>query len=145
MAIAGLVLSALWAVGIVVAVAALLIFGKDTVSATEVNAGDCLKELPDSGLVITVNTAACSEPHTGEIFSVMKMPDGDFPGHVRDRGVPAQVRAGTRGLFAGGRQGPRRRSVRAVSQRGFVGSGRPRGDLHRDHRFAPHGNAQEMS
>ena len=80
MAIAGLVLSALWAVGIVVAVAALLIFGKDTVSATEVKAGDCLKELPDSGLVITVNTAACSEPHTGEIFSVMKMPDGDFPG-----------------------------------------------------------------
>jgi hypothetical protein len=80
MAIAGLVLSALWAVGIVVAVAALLIFGKDTVSATEVNAGDCLKELPDSGLVITVNTTACSEPHTGEIFSVMTMPDGDFPG-----------------------------------------------------------------
>ena len=39
MAIAGLVLSALWAVGIVVAVAALLIFGKDTVSATEVKVG----------------------------------------------------------------------------------------------------------
>jgi len=80
MAIAGLVLSALWAVGIVILVAALLIFGKDTVSATEVKSGDCLKELPDSGLVITVNTASCSEPHTGEIFSVMKMPDGDFPG-----------------------------------------------------------------
>jgi hypothetical protein len=80
MAIAGLVLSAIWAVGIVVLVAALLIFDKGTVSANEVKAGDCLKELPASGLVITVDTAPCSEPHTGEIFSVMTMPEGDFPG-----------------------------------------------------------------
>jgi hypothetical protein len=80
MAIAGLVLSALWTVGIVVLVAALLIFDKGSVSANEVKAGDCLKELPASGLVITVDTAPCEKPHTGEIFSVMTMPDGDFPG-----------------------------------------------------------------
>jgi hypothetical protein len=80
MAIAGLVLSALWTVGIVVLVVVLLFFGKDTVSATDVKAGDCLKELPASGLVVTVDTAPCGEPHTGEIFSVMTMPDGDFPG-----------------------------------------------------------------
>ena len=80
MAIAGLVLSGLWIVGIVALVAFLLFFDKGTVSATEVNAGDCLKELPASGLVITVDTAPCGEPHTGEIFSVMKMPEGDFPG-----------------------------------------------------------------
>lgn len=80
MAIAGLVLSGLWVLGIVVLVVFLLIFDKGTVSATEVKAGDCLKELPASGLVITVDTAPCGEPHTGEIFSVMKMPDGDFPG-----------------------------------------------------------------
>ena len=42
--------------------------------------GDCLTELPASGLVISVDTAPCSEPHAGEIFSVMTMPDGDFPG-----------------------------------------------------------------
>jgi Septum formation len=80
MAIAGLVLSGLWIVGIVALVAFLVFFDKGTVSATEVKAGDCLKELPASGLVITVDTAACGEPHTGEIFSVMKMPEGDFPG-----------------------------------------------------------------
>ncbi|HKV20861.1 MAG TPA: septum formation family protein [Mycobacterium sp.] len=80
MAIAGLVLSALWAIGIVVLVVFLVVFGKDTVSATDVKAGDCLKELPASGLVITVDTAPCGEPHAGEIFSVMTMPDGDFPG-----------------------------------------------------------------
>ena len=80
MAIAGLVLSGLWIVGIVAVVAFLVIFDKGTVSATEVKAGDCLKELPASGLVITVDTAPCTEPHTGEIFSVMNMPEGDFPG-----------------------------------------------------------------
>lgn len=80
MAIAGLILSALWAVGIVVLVAGLLIFSKDTVSATEVKAGDCLAGLPASGRVITVDTAPCSKPHSGEIFSVMTMPEGDFPG-----------------------------------------------------------------
>ena len=80
MAIAGLVLSGLWIVGIVALVVFLVVVDKGTVSATEVKAGDCLKELPASGLVITVDTAPCGEPHTGEIFSVMTMPDGDFPG-----------------------------------------------------------------
>jgi hypothetical protein len=80
MAIAGLVLSGLWIVGIVALVVFLVVFDKGTVSATEVKAGDCLKELPASGLVITVDTAPCGEPHTGEIFSVMTMPDGEFPG-----------------------------------------------------------------
>ncbi len=80
MAIAGLVLSGLWILAIVALVIFLVIFDKGTVSATDVKAGDCLKELPASGLVITVDTAPCGEPHTGEIFSVMTMPDGDFPG-----------------------------------------------------------------
>jgi Septum formation len=80
MAIAGLVLSGLWVVGIVALVAFLLIFDKGSVSATDVKAGDCLKALPASGLVISVDTVACSEPHRGEIFSVITMPDGDFPG-----------------------------------------------------------------
>ncbi|RDH77278.1 hypothetical protein DVS77_17880 [Mycolicibacterium moriokaense] len=80
LAIAGLVLSGVWVVGIVALVAFLLIFDKGSVSATEVKAGDCLKALPASGLVISVDTVACSEPHTGEIFSVITMPDGDFPG-----------------------------------------------------------------
>ena len=80
MTIAGLVLSALWVVGIVVLVAFLLVFDQGTVSATNVKAGDCLKETPASGLVITVDTAPCTEPHKGEIFKIMTMPDGNFPG-----------------------------------------------------------------
>ena len=57
-----------------------LFVGSGTVGANEVNAGDCLKKLPASGLVLTVDTAPCDEPHKGEIFAVMNMPDGDFPG-----------------------------------------------------------------
>jgi ABC-type cobalt transport system substrate-binding protein len=80
LAVAGLVLSGLWALGIAVAVILLLIFDDGSVRAADVKAGDCLKELPASGLVHSVNTTPCTEPHTGEIFSVMTMPDGDFPG-----------------------------------------------------------------
>lgn len=80
LAIAGLVLSGLWVVCIAALVVFLVIFDKGTVSATKVEAGDCLTELPASGVVITVDTASCDEPHKGEIFAVMTMPDGDFPG-----------------------------------------------------------------
>jgi putative regulator of septum formation len=80
LAIAGLVLSGVWMLAILALVVFLVVFDKGTVSATEVKAGDCLKELPASGLVVTVDTAPCGEPHTGEIFSVMTMPDGAFPG-----------------------------------------------------------------
>jgi hypothetical protein len=80
MAIAGLVLSALWVLVLLVGIAIYFIVGSGTVGANEVKAGDCLKELPDTGLVLTVDTAPCGEPHKGEIFAVMTMPDGDFPG-----------------------------------------------------------------
>jgi hypothetical protein len=80
MAIAGLVLSVLWVLGLLVWIVFYLVVGSGTVGANEVKAGDCLKELPASGLVLTVDTVPCGEPHKGEIFSMMTMPDGDFPG-----------------------------------------------------------------
>jgi hypothetical protein len=80
MAIAGLVLSALWVLVLLAVIVFYLVVGSGTVGANEVKAGDCLKELPASGLVLTVDTAPCDEPHKGEIFAVMNMPDGDFPG-----------------------------------------------------------------
>lgn len=61
-------------------IALFLIVGKDTVTATDVRVGDCLKEIPDGARVMTVQTIGCDEPHAGEVFAVLSMPDGDFPG-----------------------------------------------------------------
>jgi hypothetical protein len=80
LAIAGLVLSALWVLGIVAAVVIFLIVGKGTVTATDVKVGDCLKQIPGSTRVLTVDTIGCDQPHAGEVFAVLQMPDGDFPG-----------------------------------------------------------------
>lgn len=61
-------------------IALFLIVGKDTVTATDVKVGDCLKEIPSGGRVLTVQTTGCDQPHAGEVFAVLLMPDGDFPG-----------------------------------------------------------------
>ncbi|HEX2285603.1 MAG TPA: septum formation family protein [Mycobacterium sp.] len=72
----------LWVLLGVVGVIVYVVFNKDTVTATDVKVGDCLKEIPDSTRVLTVQTVACNEPHAGEVFAVLLMPDGDFPGQT---------------------------------------------------------------
>ncbi|BBY17994.1 septum formation family protein [Mycolicibacterium litorale] len=57
-----------------------LVVRQGTVTATEVKLGDCLSEIPDGTRVLTVKTVSCDEPHAGEVFAVLMMPDGDFPG-----------------------------------------------------------------
>ncbi len=54
--------------------------GKGTVTATDVKVGDCLKEIPGSIRVLTVDTVGCDQAHAGEVFAVLLMPDGDYPG-----------------------------------------------------------------
>lgn len=80
MAIAGLVLSALWVVVIAVILVLYLGISKGTVTATNVQQGDCLAEIPADTRVLTVKTVGCDETHAGEVFAVLQMPDGDFPG-----------------------------------------------------------------
>jgi hypothetical protein len=80
MAIAGLVLSGLWVLVGVAAVIFYFTIGQGTVTATDVKVGDCLKEIPSSTRVLTVDTVGCDQPHAGEVFAVLQMPDGDFPG-----------------------------------------------------------------
>ncbi len=57
-----------------------MIIGKGKVTATDVKVGDCLKEIPGSTRVLTVDTVGCDQPHAGEVFAVLLMPEGDFPG-----------------------------------------------------------------
>ena len=61
-------------------VALYLAFGQGTVTATDVEMGDCLSEIPGDTRVLTVKTIDCGEPHAGEVFAVLQMPGGDFPG-----------------------------------------------------------------
>jgi len=64
----------------VVAIVLLVFIGKGTVTATDVKVGDCLKAIPDSTRVLTVDTIGCEETHAGEVFAVLMMPEGDYPG-----------------------------------------------------------------
>jgi hypothetical protein len=77
--IIGLVVGALALMAIAVIVFVVII-GKGTVTATDVKVGDCLKEIPGNTRVLTVDTIGCDQPHAGEVFAVLLMPEGDFPG-----------------------------------------------------------------
>jgi hypothetical protein len=78
-----------WILGIVVGLAVLAVVagvviftvvGKGVVTATDVKVGDCLKDIPSDTKVLTVHTVSCGESHAGEVFAVLQMPDGAFPG-----------------------------------------------------------------
>lgn len=79
LAIAGLVLSGLWAIGAAVLVA-LAFIAKDTVVATDLKVGDCITDVPTSSRVLTLPTVDCNQPHGGEVYAVLTMPDGKYPG-----------------------------------------------------------------
>lgn len=80
MAIAGLVLSGLWVIGGVVLVVALLFISKDHVIATDLKVGDCITDVPTSTRIMTIPTIDCKESHGGEVYAVLTMPDGSYPG-----------------------------------------------------------------
>ena len=67
MAIAGLVLSLLWTIGITVAIVAAVMAPTHSVSALNVKLGDCLADLPSGSTVSRVNTTSCDRPHSGEV------------------------------------------------------------------------------
>lgn len=78
-----------WVIGIVVGLGVLvvvagvviyMVIGKGVVTATDVKVGDCLKEIPNDTRVLTVSTIECTQSHAGEVFAVLQMPDGKFPG-----------------------------------------------------------------
>ena len=79
----GLIIGLVVGVFALLAVAAIVFvvfIGKGTVTATDVKVGDCLREIPGSARVLTVDTVGCNQPHAGEVFAVLLMPEGDFPG-----------------------------------------------------------------
>ena len=67
---------------IIAAIVVVAIIGKGRVTATDVKVGDCLKEIPTSTRVMTVHTVGCDESHAGEVYAVLLMPAGSYPGQT---------------------------------------------------------------
>jgi Septum formation len=90
LAIAGLVLSGIWAVAIGIGVAVTIMNEADrdtageitregSVPATSVQVGDCLKNLEENPTIGTLPGVPCSEPHEGEVVGLFDLPMGDYP------------------------------------------------------------------
>jgi len=110
MAIAGIVLSALWTLGFVLLIVAavesstpsgpvtpttsptasptaeptteppITTAPSTAISATDLQVGDCLNDLTDSTDVSSLPSVPCSQPHQGEVFAVFDLPPGPYPG-----------------------------------------------------------------
>jgi Septum formation len=59
----------------------------EDVDVYKLEVGDCFAEVPEED-VFTVPVVPCSEPHSEEVFAVVSLPEGDFPG---DDAINAQA------------------------------------------------------
>jgi len=93
LAIAGLVLSAVWLLIIVLALGVLLARSADrdtegeiteggSVSALSLQVGDCLNGLEEGADVQNLPAVPCTQPHEGEVYAVFDLPEGDYPGEA---------------------------------------------------------------
>jgi hypothetical protein len=81
MAIAGLVLSGLWTLGIVAMIIAGVATNDGSVRAIDVNVGDCIETVPgDNTRVSTLPTVPCTTPHSGEVYAHIRVTEDNFPG-----------------------------------------------------------------
>lgn len=105
LAIAGFVLSGIWAVIVVVVVVVVIAGGAGrndsgvitapgSVSATALQAGDCVNGL-ETGTFSSLPAVPCDSSHEGEAFAVFDLPDGPFPGQATVD-EQAQVQCSTR-------------------------------------------------
>jgi hypothetical protein len=81
LAIAALVVSAVW----IAVITSVIAYGVSTqgksVQATDLSTGDCVNYAYDDQLPTWVKRVRCDRPHYGEVFAVMTPPDGsEYPG-----------------------------------------------------------------
>ncbi len=96
LAIAGLILSAMWTIGLVLAVILVITTSatRDTggtvtqggdISATQLKVGDCVNDLHTSTDVQSLPGVPCAQSHEGEVFAVFDLPSGVYPGQAAVR------------------------------------------------------------
>lgn len=90
-AIAGLVLSGLWTLLIVVIIVLALATGVErdasgqvtdsgSESVFDLRVGDCMNDLEETAVELTVDVKPCAEPHDAEAVSRFELPAGAWPG-----------------------------------------------------------------
>ena len=70
--------------------------GPGETTVFDVTAGDCLNDASESGDVSTVPVVDCDEPHDSEVYAVITMDDGEYPG---DAAVVTQANDSCRDSF----------------------------------------------
>jgi hypothetical protein len=91
LALAGLVLSGVWVLIYGVIIVAVIATSADRdaagritdagdVSAFSLEVGDCLNGLKESDNISSLPAVPCDQPHEGEVFAMIQLPDGGYPG-----------------------------------------------------------------
>jgi Septum formation/Domain of unknown function (DUF4190) len=83
MAIAALVISGAWILLGVIVVVGAIVLGNGSVRATDVKVGDCIETTPtDMANVKTLPKVSCDKPHEGEVYALLPVSGGTFPGQT---------------------------------------------------------------
>jgi len=84
MAIGGMVLAGLWTLvlAVVIVFVVIMVSGSDSsVRATDVEVGDCIKDVPtDVSQVFRLPKVSCAKPHHSEVFAIFQVSGTEFPG-----------------------------------------------------------------
>jgi hypothetical protein len=91
LALAGVILSSMWTIGIVLAINLAITTSakRDTggsvteggsISATALKVGDCVNGLKNTTNLLSLPGVPCAQAHEGEVFAVFDLPAGDYPG-----------------------------------------------------------------
>jgi len=91
LALAGVILSSMWTVGIVLAIILAIttsatrnsggtVTDGGSISATSLQVGDCVNGLKNTTNLLSLPGVPCTQPHEGEVFAVFDLPAGDYPG-----------------------------------------------------------------
>jgi hypothetical protein len=81
LAIAALAISAVWVLLIASVIAFALRSNGESVHASDLRVGDCIKDPPGGFLPSWLKRVPCDLPHKGEVYAALTMPDApDYPG-----------------------------------------------------------------
>ena len=144
LALAGVILSSLWTILIVVAIILAVttsarrdsggsVTEGGSISATALKVGDCVNGLKNTTNLLSLPGVPCVQPHEGEVFAVFDLPAGEYPGAAAvDDEVSKECNDPARRLQPQRGDRPRRGPLQRLPARAELAPWRPAGRLPRD-------------